>query len=65
VPGVRRKKIQRTAEVVVSHDGLNLGERFTVTDEVAGWVQQRVDAGYLVYVAPGEVESTDGDASQD
>lgn len=37
----------RTFEVLISHDGLDKGERFTQEVDDLGYAQPRVDAGYL------------------
>lgn len=51
----------RAVRVLISHDALEAGEVFDVTNDNIGWVQPRVDAGYLEYidsrrdVLPGEI----------
>lgn len=37
----------QVVQVIVSHDGLNVGERFRVNSDNIGWVTPRVEAGYL------------------
>ncbi len=45
--GTSRKTSTRTYEVLVSFNGLNLGERFTQEPDDLGWALQHVETGYL------------------
>lgn len=56
------KPKDQVVQVIVSHDGLNVGERFRVNSDNIGWVTPRVEAGYLAPLegsvsSPGQPES--------
>ena len=48
--GVKRQPKPTVFEVVVSHDGLDKGERFSQQPDELGWALARVEAGYLEIV---------------
>lgn len=45
--GVSRKTQKRTFEVVVSFNGMNVGEKFNLDADSLGWALQHVETGYL------------------
>jgi hypothetical protein len=59
---VSRRTSRHRYEVLVSFDGLNLGEQFPMDAEDQGWAQQHVDSGYLRDL--GEVADERGQEGQ-
>jgi hypothetical protein len=47
VAATNRKTEKRMFEVLISHDGLDKGDRFTQDADDLGWAAPRVAAGYL------------------